>query len=73
MIFVGIALQPIALTMHGFPRGLLQGAGIALILIGVAVLSARVRRPKDAPSEEGTEETGGPQGMWLPSRDEDQS
>lgn len=62
-ILIGIALQPLATALHGFPRGLLQGAGLAMILTGVFLLSAHMRKRRT--------EDGDSPGMWLPSRDED--
>ncbi|TQK69882.1 MULTISPECIES: hypothetical protein [unclassified Nocardioides] len=59
-IVLGIALTMAALPLDGLPRGFCQGAGVALILLGVLTLSARLRKRK------------GDDGMWLPSRDEDQ-
>lgn len=60
-VLAGIALAVVGTSLDGLLRGLCQGAGVALVLIGVAALSAHARRHKD----------GGDGGMWLPSRDED--
>lgn len=60
LILLGIALTLVALPLDGLARGFGQGAGIALILLGVLTLSARLRKRNDD------------DGMWLPSRDEDQ-
>jgi hypothetical protein len=60
LVVLGVALTTSTLSLHGLVRGFGQGAGVALVLIGVATLSARLRRRKDD------------DGMWLPSRDEDQ-
>lgn len=60
LIVLGIALTMAALPLDGLARGFGQGAGVALILLGVLTLSARLRKRKDE------------DGMWLPSRDEDQ-
>lgn len=59
-VLTGIALTVVGTSLDGLVRGLFQGAGVALVLVGVAVLSAHVRRPRDAEKD----------GMWLPSRDE---
>ncbi|GAA4091166.1 hypothetical protein ACFFOS_25605 [Nocardioides kongjuensis] len=59
LILLGVALITSTLSLHGLLRGFGQGAGVALVLIGVATMSARLRKRKD-------------DGMWLPSRDEDQ-
>ena len=64
---VGISLTMGAMSLDGLLRGLGQGAGIAMILIGVAVLSAHVRGAKQGEPGKG----GRGDGMWLPSRDED--
>lgn len=60
-VLTGIALIVVGTSLDGLVRGLFQGAGVALVLVGVAVLSAHVRRRKEADDS----------GMWLPSRDED--
>jgi hypothetical protein len=60
LILLGVALLTTALSLHGLVRGFGQGAGVALVLVGVVTMSARLRRRKDD------------DGMWLPSRDEDQ-
>ncbi|TNM37341.1 hypothetical protein FHP29_15985 [Nocardioides albidus] len=56
-ILVGIAAVMTSFPLDGLGRGLGQGAGVALILIGVATLSARLRKRGD-------------RGLWLPSRDD---
>ena len=60
LILLGVALLTTTLPLHGLVRGFGQGAGVALVLVGVVTMSARLRRRKDD------------DGMWLPSRDEDQ-
>lgn len=62
MILPGIALVILGPRFDGFVKGMLLGAGIALILIGVYLLAARRRRPNDDPDQ-----------MWLPSRDQGES
>jgi len=64
MITVGIALQLTGGLLHGFLRGLLQGAGIALILLGVIILSPQMRRRRHGQERR--------DGMWLPSRESDE-
>ena len=59
LILPGIALTLLGPRFDGFPKGLCLGAGIMMILIGVYLLGARMRRPKAADED----------GMWLPSRD----
>jgi len=67
-VIAGLALVTLSRSLDGFAQGLCVGAGIALILAGVALLSAHQRRPRR------DDEAGGEQGdqMWLPSRDEDE-
>lgn len=60
LILLGIALITGTLSLHGLVRGFGQGAGVALVLVGVLTLSARLRKRRAN------------DGMWLPSRDEDQ-
>ena len=44
LILTGIALATVGTSsLHGLLRGLFLGAGVAMILIGVAVLSAHHR------------------------------
>lgn len=58
-VVAGIAFVTLATSaLDGLPRGLGQGAGIAMILLGVAVLSAHLRTSRSEAD------------MWLPSRDE---
>ena len=65
LVIAGLALITVGNTLHGLMRGLLQGAGVTMVLIGVAVLSSsRRRRGADRADGRGDE-------MWLPSRDED--
>ena len=59
MILPGIGLALLGTHFDGFVQGLCQGAGVALILLGVYLLGAHWRRPRE---DDGT--------MWLPSRDE---
>jgi hypothetical protein len=59
LIALGVALITTTLSLHGLLRGFGQGAGVALVLVGVVTMSARLRKRKDD------------DGMWLPSRDED--
>ncbi|WP_028656130.1 hypothetical protein [Nocardioides sp. J54] len=79
LVVIGIALTTTANALDGFLRGLLQGAGIALILAGAAVLGAHLRRDRrDKGKGKGTGTGNGTgngtgDGMWLPSRDEDPS
>ena len=63
-IVIGIALVTLAMHFEGVVKGLMQGGAVALLLLGVALLSARTWR-RDTP--------GRSQGkrLWLPSRDED--
>lgn len=63
-IVVGIFLSLGGLRVAGFFGGALQGAGIALILIGVYLLGARWRGTKGGAAGEESEQ------WWLPSRDE---
>jgi hypothetical protein len=67
-VIAGLALITVGNTFHGLLRGLFQGAGVAMVLIGVAVLSASRRRR--GTGDQASDQTGD-QGMWLPSRDED--
>ncbi|MDQ6527235.1 hypothetical protein RB608_26715 [Nocardioides sp. LHD-245] len=67
LVVIGIGLTMTGRSLDGFVRGLCQGAGMAVILVGVAVLSAHVRGRRDRRGE-----SGGDAGMWLPSRDDDQ-
>lgn len=60
-LLTGLALIVVGTSLDGWVRGLFQGGGVALVLIGVAVLSAHLRRGKG----------GADDGLWLPSRDED--
>lgn len=66
-IGVGIGLGAIALVVglgiDGFFGGMLQGAGLALVLLGVYGLGMRHRSDRRAAQGEEPE-------AWLPSRDE---
>ena len=66
-IGVGIGLGAIALVVglgiDGFLGGMLQGAGLALVLLGVYGLGMRHRSDRRAAAGEEPE-------VWLPSRDE---
>lgn len=66
-IGVGIALGAVALIVglgiDGFFGGMLQGAGVALVLLGVYGLGMRHRSDRSAARGEEPE-------AWLPSRDE---
>ncbi|AIY18555.1 hypothetical protein ACIRN4_20180 [Pimelobacter simplex] len=71
-VIAGLALVTISRSLDGFAQGLCVGAGIALILAGVALLSAHQRRRRpDAANQDG-DRSGRGDGMWLPSRDEDE-
>ena len=59
LILPGIALTLLGARFDGFEKGLCEGAGIMMILIGVYLLGARLRRPKRDADDS----------MWLPSRD----
>lgn len=61
MILIGIALALLSRRFDSFVYGLFIGAALALILLGVALLSARWRG-KDKPGNAAD-------GNWLPSRD----
>lgn len=60
LIVVGIMLTTLGPQFDGFVKGLCQGGGITMLLIGVVLISARWRRRMD----------DGDDSMWLPSRDE---
>lgn len=61
MILIGIALSLVSRLLDGFVYGMVLGAAVALIMIGVIVLSARWRgRSRPGAAEDAT---------WLPSRD----
>ena len=62
LTLVGIAFVNVALIFDGLAKGLLQGGGIACVLLGVVTISARMRR---------RENFSRGHGLWLPSRDED--
>lgn len=72
LVLVGIVLTLLGRGLDGFLRGFLEGAGIALLLLGVWVLSPvarrRLRGGTDA-DRGGSQGRGG--GWWLPSRDGD--
>lgn len=59
MIVPGIMLTILGPQFDGFVKGVCQGAGIALILLGVALLGARLRKPTTSDDDS----------LWLPSRD----
>ncbi len=59
LMMIGIALNVLGMSLHGTLRGLTQGAGVLTIVIAVALISAQMSKPKQ-------------DGMWLPSRDEDE-
>ena len=59
-LLVGIACTTLGATTHGLLRGLLQGAGIALILLSAWAMGASWRRGR-----------AGDATTWLPSRDGD--
>lgn len=62
-ILIGIALtMTLGQQFSGFLGGMFQGAGIALILLGVVSVAASWRRP-------GKDSDGESRGWWLPSRD----
>jgi hypothetical protein len=57
MIFLGIAFAVIGPSaFDGFVKGAFQGAGVTLMVLGVALVVTR-RRTRTS-------------GLWLPSRDE---
>lgn len=64
-VIAGLALVTLSRSLDGFAQGLCVGAGIALILGGVALLSAHQRRTRKGGTS--TDDR-----MWLPSRDEDE-
>ncbi len=59
LILPGIALTLISTHFDSFVKGMCQGAGVMLMLIGVWLIGAHRRRPRTDDSD----------GMWLPSRD----
>lgn len=61
-LLVGMLLALGGTRLDGFVGGACQGAGIALMLIAVAMIGGRMRAAKK----------GDDQSMWLPSRDEDE-
>ncbi len=57
-MFIGVALALLGPALFdGFVKGLFIGAGVALVVLGVIVVSARWRARAD--------------GAWLPSRDDE--
>ena len=80
LIVVAIAAITLSRSFDGFVQGLLSGAGIMLVLIGVAVLSPLLRQRHQRPAD-ATESRGEPfpdhlsageeesDTGWLPSRD----
>lgn len=70
MLLVGIALAAvIGNLLDGFVGGLVQGAGIGLILVGTFVMSPFLRR-RSRRAKSGDDESGR-NGLWLPSQDGD--
>ncbi|QIK76752.1 hypothetical protein [Nocardioides piscis] len=59
LVLPGMALTWLGSELDGFLKGFCQGAGIMMMLLGVWLLAARLRRPS----------TDDPNAMWLPSRD----
>lgn len=66
-ILLGILSVLLARGRDGFDKGLFLGAGIALMLMGVYVLSARIRAAKDTAEDSTTRDESS---TWLPSRDQ---
>ncbi|WP_018157605.1 hypothetical protein [Demetria terragena] len=64
LILPGIALTLVSARFDGFVKGACQGAGIMMLLIGVYLIAARMRKPAARADTDG---------MWLPSRDGDAS
>lgn len=73
LVVAAIALITVSRSFDGFVQGLLAGAGVALVLIGVATLSPLLRRSSGRTSGAGRESTASdpddPARGWLPSRD----
>lgn len=63
LIGLGIVLNLFSRLLDGFFQGLLLGAGVMLILLGVVSLSGGLRRQLRGGAE--------PVDTWLPSRDGD--
>lgn len=63
MLAVGAVALVTGLGIDGFFGGMLQGAGLALVLFGVYGLGIRHRSDRSASQGEEPE-------AWLPSRDE---
>ena len=63
LVVLGIALNVLSRPLDGFVHGLLIGAGLTTILMGVWVMSPLLRR-RDS-EDSAAEDT------WLPSRDGD--
>ena len=66
LVAIGMALSLLSRFADGFVQGLLLGAGLMMLVIGVITLSARVRGQL-----RGLDEDGEGSGTWLPSRDGD--
>lgn len=70
MLAVGIALVAVVGNLvDGFVGGLVQGAGIGLILVGTFVMSHFLRR--GSRRAKGGDDESGRDGLWLPSQDGD--
>lgn len=63
LVALGIVLTLLARLTDGFPQGLLLGAGVMLILLGVIAMSGGLRSQLRGGAE--------PADTWLPSRDGD--
>ncbi|MDH2413691.1 hypothetical protein [Nocardioides sp. CER19] len=64
-ILVGMGLFLLGRSLDGFLAGLFTGAAVALMLLGVLVISRSWRRDGGWLPSRGDED-----GDWLPSRDE---
>lgn len=60
LILIGIVAAYFGPRFDGFVKGFLQGAGLALIVVGAAVAGAVLQRRRSEP---------GADGLWLPSED----
>lgn len=83
LIVVAVAAITVSRSFDGFVQGLLSGAGIVLMITGVAALSPLLRRAPqgraggraadDTEGRGGAEhpdgQASGPEEGWLPSRD----
>lgn len=63
LIGLGIVLNLVSRLLDGFLQGLLLGAGVMLILLGVVAMAGVVRHQLRGGAE--------PVDTWLPSRDGD--